>query len=518
MKNQQMHLNYFCMSLNSKKRVLSFFLCLSLVFCTSGKYEVLAATEVLPPTIKSPTAVENPNTKTELSEYQVAKAGPGEKINPFLDALVSAYMTNSQLHSKIEEQKARDEEVSKRLGAFRPNLAISADTGISRTENQTFGHNPSPRAPARVRDRKTIHPSNAGVNLSQSLYNGGTDLANKDSGENAAIAGQYDYLNTEQTVLFNAISVYMDVIFREKAVDINKENETFLQEQLKALEVAVEVGDKTLTNQAQAESRLAEATAALSDADAEFKKTVAKYETVIGAKPGLLVQPKSLEGLPASRDELVAMAKDLNPGILQAIYKENSTKNDIDAASGALLPKIDIQGNAARNLHQQTSRSRSNNASAFLTLKIPLYQGGGEYASIRQKAFQAAQARFDLEQARKKAIEDAIAAWESWIAAKQKVKSVLVQLKAAERARDGALLEAEVGERSYVEALDAQKDFLRAQLALLQATRDERVNQYMLLAVVGQLTAKNLQLPVENYDIKGHLEAAKDTYIGTSTR
>lgn len=509
-----MYLNYFFISLKPKKWVVTTLLCLSLGSFTSREYEALAATETLPPASNSPTAVENPHAKTELSEYQVAKAGPTEKINPFLDALVSAYMTNSQLRSKVEEQKSRNEQVSKSLGEFRPKLNVNADTGINRTEDQNPGFNPSPNARPRERARKTIHPSSAGLNISQSLYNGGTDLANKNSSENRALAGQYDYLNTEQTVLFAAISIYMDVIFREKAVEINKENESFFIEQLKALEVAVEVGEKTLTNQAQAESRLAEATAALSDAKADLQKTVAKYQTVIGANPGLLVQPKPLEGLPASRDELVAMAKELNPAILQAIYNEQSAKNDIDAASGALLPKVDIQGNAARNLHQRTSRSRSNNASAVVRLTIPLYQGGGEYASIRQKAYQAAQARFDLERARKETIEAAIAAWEDWIAAKQKVESVLIQLKAAERARNGALLEAEVGERAYVEALDAQKDFLRAQLALLQATRDERVNQYKVLAAVGQLTAKNLHLPVENYDIKGHLEEAKDTYIG----
>ncbi|MBL0941111.1 MAG: TolC family outer membrane protein [Alphaproteobacteria bacterium] len=514
MKNQQMYLNYCCISLQPKKWIVYTFLYISLGSFISGKHKVIAATETLPPVINSPTAVENPYAKTELSEYQVAKAGPSEKINPFLDALVSAYMTNSQLRSKVEEQKSRDEQVSRSLGEFRPKLSVNTDTGINRTENQTFALNPSPNARARERDRRTIHSSSAGLNISQSIYNGGTDLANKESSENQALAGQYDYLNTEQAVLFAAISTYMDVIFREKAVEINKENESFLKEQLQALKVAVEVGDKTLTNQAQAESRLAEATAALSDAEADLQKTVAKYQTVIGAKPGLLVQPKPLEGLPVSRDALVAMAKDLNPAILQAIYNEQSAKNDVDAASGALLPKIDIQGGAARYLHQRSSRDRSNNASAVVKLTIPLYQGGGEYATIRQRAYKAAQARFDLERARKDTVEAAITAWEDWIAAKQKVESVLVQLKAAERARDGALLEAEVGERAYVEALDAQKDFLRAQLALLQATRDERVNQYKVLAAVGQLTAKNLRLPVENYDIKGHLEEAKQTFIG----
>jgi outer membrane protein len=506
-----MYLNHFCIFLKLKRRLLLTFLYISLL----GIYNVCASTLPVSSSVQSPTAVENPHEKTKLRKYQVAKAGPEQKINPFLDALVSAYMTNSQLRSKVEEQKARNEQVARSLGAFRPNVGINANTGVSRTENQTARPNMSPDAAGRVRGRHTLHPSSAGLSITQSLYNGGTDVASVKSAENAAIAGQYDYLNTEQTILLNAITAYMEVILREKVVEFNKSNEKFLKEQLQALQLAVQVGDKTLTDQALAENRLAEATAGLYDAQADFQKAVANYETVIGMKPGLLVQPKSLQGLPASRDALVAMAKNTNPTILNALYAEKSAKHDLDAASGALLPKIDAQGTAERNLHSSTSRDRSNRASAFLTLKIPLYQGGGEYASIRQKAFIAAQSRFNLEQARKKVIEEAIGAWETWVAAKKKVERVLIQIKAAQRSRDGAVLEAEVGERSYVEALDAQRDLLKAQLALLQATRDEHIAQYQLLAVTGRLTAKELKLPVETYDIKEHLEEAKDTYVGT---
>lgn len=514
MKNLHMYLNHFCKNLRPKGQI-----CRALLF---GGGLVLAshayAADPGPIPAQLPTDVESLSAKSELSPYQTAVAGPSEKANPFLDALVSAYMTNSELRSKVEQQKSKDEQVSRNLSAFRPNLGITANTGVSRTENQTrerAGKDTDGQTIRTHRDRVTTHPSNAGLSLTQSLYNGGSDVAKVDSSENLAIAGQYDYLNTEQKTLIEAIAAYMNVIFTEKAIEVNKSTENFLKEQLEGMKVQVEVGEKTLTDQALAESRLAEATAGVYDAEGKFEKAVAKYETVIGTKPGLLIQPKPLQGLPASREDLINIAKDTNPRILQAIYVEKSAKNDIDAASGALLPKVDVQGDAGRHLQRSTTKDRSNSASAIVRLTIPLYQGGGEWATIRQNAFAAAQARYDLEQARKQAVEAAIDAWTTWEFAKKKIESFLVQIKAAERSRDGALLEAEVGERSYLEVLDSQKDLLRAQLGLLEAMRDEFVAQYQVLVVVGLLTARYLQLPVQVYDIAGHLEEAKSKFVGT---
>lgn len=513
MKNLSCNLKYFNTGLRPRIKMsitFIFQILVTIIGFTSLMPEARSATPVSPKDQAPPSEL-----KTELKPYQGATVSSKDKTNPFIDSLVSAYMTNSELRSKVEQQKALDEQVAKTTSAFRPSVEVDASSGINRNERQTAPEEAADQTFRRFRNRRTTHPSNAGVTLNQSLFNGGADLANTDSAENSAIAGQYDYLSTEQKTLLDAVSAYMNLIFTEKALEINKKSEQFLSEQLAGMVVQVSAGEKTLTDQAQTEARLAEATANVYSAEADHQNAQAKYETIIGTKPGLLVQPPPVAGLPGSKEELIESAKNTNPRILQAIYSEKSAKNEMEVAQRKLLPRVDFQGNAGRNLQQSTSRDRSNQASAILKLSVPLYQGGGEWATIREKADNAARARYDLEQARKKAIEDAIAAWMAWESAKQKITSLLLQVKASEKSRDGALLEVEVGERSYLDVLDAQRELFRAQLNLLEALRGEVVAQYQILSVIGRLTARNLQLPVQEYDIKGHLEKVRNKIAGT---
>ncbi len=444
------------------------------------------------------------------ADTKVEKAADAkiEKIDPFKQALSGAYSTNSTLRAKVREQFSRDEEIPKALAGFRPNITTDFSGG-----KRVFRH-----VKPEVGDvNRTLTPAAVGVSIQQDIYSGGGTIAATNSAEHFVASGQYDYLLTEQDTLLNAISAYMNVIFQTASVRLNKANKEFLAQELKAVQAQVELGEKTPTDTAQAEARLARAVADLIAAEGALQNSIANYVTVIGEKPGLMEVPAQLADLPASREQLVELARQQSFLIARAQYTAQQAKSDIAVSSARLQPSISLEGRADRALQSQLPRDQRNLYEATLKLSIPLYQKGSEWAGLRQSTQTAGQRRFDLEQSRKQSVENAINAWENWVAAKERITQFKAEVVATKRSRDGAVLEAEVGQRAFLDVLDSQRDLVNAQLQLEQAKRDEVIARYQMLSVIGLLTADYLKLPVESYDIIGHYKAVRNKWIGTSS-
>lgn len=438
-----------------------------------------------------------------------------DKISPLREALVSAYYTNSTLQAKLHEQYARHESINQAASRFRPNLAASGRAGRSHSESRTQASDaPLPGQSPISKDSRTSNPHSGNLEITQNIYEGGGGLAALRSAESEVTAGRFDLINTEQTTLLNAATAYMNVIFRKAAVSFNESNVKFLSEQLKAVNAALEVGDKTRTDVAQAESRLAEANTNLVAAQGEVENAIANYRTVIGQDPGLLEYPPQLPELPRKREDVVENALQDSPAIQQALFTFEKAKGDIDVASAELLPKLDVNGNANRALEQSRSKDRQTAYEAFLQLRVPIYQKGADWSKTRQNAQLAAQARYQLEQARKETREGAIKAWEAWITAVKKIAQFEKTIEFAAISRDGAILEAEVGERSYLDVLDAQRELVQAQVGLEEAKKDERVAEYQLYAIQGKLTVANLDLPVTPYKVDEQLESVRYKLFG----
>jgi outer membrane protein TolC len=236
-------------------------------------------------------------------------------------------------------------------------------------------------------------------------------------------------------------------------------------------------------------------------------------------QPKGMTFPEMLAAIPKTKEELIRIAQQRNPTLLNAVYIEKVAKYLTAEQQGKLLPTISVNGGAQRNLKDGSRRyvspDRSNTYSATVQMNIPIYQQGSEWSSIRQSYQGEVKARFDREQARKAVIEQAIQAWESWIIANKQIEQFKTQIKAATVTRDSAVLELEVGEGTKLTVLDAQTKLLDAQRGLEQARHDALVAAYQILSLMGMLTTKDLGLSVERYNIDGYYEEVESAFFGT---
>jgi len=88
---------------------------------------------------------------------------------------------------------------------------------------------------------------------------------------------------------------------------------------------------------------------------------------------------------------------------------------------------------------------------------------------------------------------------------------------AAERALNGVRNEAQVGQRTTLDVLNAQQALVNARISLITAQHDRVVASYSLLSAVGRLSAQVLSLPVSIYDPAVHYHQVRDSWFGLRT-
>jgi TolC family type I secretion outer membrane protein len=424
-------------------------------------------------------------------------------------ALAQAYANNPTLGSQRARLRAVDESVPQALSGYRP--TAKATLGVSRSaSDSTFSGGSS---------GSETNSKAASVTASQPLYDPTVGPAVRRA-ERLVESQRATLIASEQSVLLTAAQAYLDIVQYQAVYQLQANNEQVLRRQLDAARDRFRVGEYTRTDVSQSESRLALAVATKISAEGQLKAARATYERIIGSSPGELKAPKPAFKLPKTMDDLVELARSNNPNVLAATYTESAQQAAVDQQYGKLLPSVGLSASGTRTLDPGRSSGielkRTDSASITAQVTIPIYQAGLPEALVREAKQTANQARLQIEEARRQVVETAISAWQSLQTARASIQSYSAQIKAAQIALEGVRQEAQVGSRTVLDVLNQEQELLNGRVNLVRAQRDEMVAAFNVIAATGQLTAQQLNLPVEYYDPRTNYEKTRGKWIGTS--
>ena len=153
-------------------------------------------------------------------------------------------------------------------------------------------------------------------------------------------------------------------------------------------------------------------------------------------------------------------------------------------------------------------------ASIVGRVTIPLYQGGQEYAQIRQQKEVVGQTRIQADLVRDQVRAQVVDFWGRLEAAKAQVIAAQAQVQANEVALNGVREEARVGQRTTLDVLNAQQELLNARVNLITAQRDRVIYSYGVVQAIGRLTVRYTAVPVAAYSAKVHYDQVKDLWYG----
>jgi outer membrane protein len=429
-------------------------------------------------------------------------------------ALTAAYASNPTIAAERAGLRAIDEDLPQALAQRRPTVIGQGQLGITAEDTKFPGI--SGLASSNAAGRQTLYPRGGTLSLNQPLWTGGRARAAISQADYLIDAGRANLFNVEESVLLQATTAYLDVVRDQALLDVARNNVKVLRTTLDQTRAQLDAGVATRTDLAQAEARLAQGIADERQAEVNLANSRASYQNTVGHMPGPLTAVPDVPGLPANEAASVDLALERNPQVLVAEANQNAARAGIDIARSELMPQVNVNAQIAHFDDLQIKDVHRDSASVLTTLTVPVYQAGAEYSRIRQAKESFGQSGNQVDVAKRQVVQSATDAWENLQAARSRVRSFQSQIEANRIAYNGVVEEQRVGTRTVLDVLNAQQELFTSQVNLAQAQHDEAVSAYQVKAVVGDMTAYALNLPVQLYDPRQHYDAVRDKWIGTS--
>jgi outer membrane protein len=434
-----------------------------------------------------------------LASFSVSPA----QAETLKEALIKTYQTNPTLAAARAGQRATDENVPIARSNGLPDLALNGSYNENLKQASNLFTSPTRSASGQL-------------NLTVPLYTGGAVRNGVRSADARVKAGQDNLRGVESDVFTSAVAAYVDVLRDESIVGLNRNQVKVLQTNLEATKDRFEVGDLTRTDVAQSEARLALAQSQLEGAEAQLISSREAYVQVVGTEPVSLAQPPTLPNLPTSADAALAEALSDNPTLAAVKKSADAARFDIASAKASRLPKIQAvsSGSYTNFLNTQVSSNPAvavnqsqSTITAGIQATIPLFQGGGPSAQVRQAQARSSQSLEQVIEVERAIVARTRSAYASWRAANAVIASSEKAVSANALSLEGVKAENSVGNRSILDILNAEQELLNSRVQLVTAERNAYVAGFALLSAIGKAEARDLGLdggalydPQVNYD------------------
>jgi outer membrane protein len=427
------------------------------------------------------------------------------------DALVRTYQGNPVLNAERARLRGTDEGVPQALSGYRPQVFATMSAGLQAVRVLM---------PENTIQTATLKTWTVGLTVSQVLFNGFKTANTVRQSETQVMSGREALRNTGQGVLLDAVTAYSNVLANQSLVEAQRINVTFLRETLTSTKKRLDAGDVTPTDVAQAEARQSRGLADLNAAEVALAVSQALYAQVIGAPPGRLAQPASIDRLlPRMREEAIAIARKAHPAILAAMYDTDTAQFGVRIAESSLWPQLAVQAGVSRSRNDDTTLGSNGTDNAFILgqAAVPIYDGGLAASQVRQSKELVTQSRIVLEQMRNQTQTAVIAAWVTFEGAKIALNAADSEVRAANIALSGVQKEAQGGQRTTLDVLNSQQDLMAARARQIGAQRDRVIAAYALLSATGRLDVKTLGLATPDYAPEVHYHQVRDAWGGLRT-
>lgn len=307
-----------------------------------------------------------------------------------------------------------------------------------------------------------------------------------------------DYAVRTQQLIERVVERYFGVLQARDDFRFAETNREAIGQQLRQAQERFEVGLIAVTDVEEAKARFdlasareIEAKNGLDNAREAMRETIGEYPqelAALGADIPLAIPD------PADIDAWTDTALERNLPIRSASLAVAIAKEEIRIASAGAQPTVDLVGRAAATdkNRKPTGGSEAVSASIGIRLNLPLYTGGRVSAETREARARHRESMHVQERARRDAVRQTRQAYlgvESAIARVGALRQAVVSSQSALDAVDAGF---QVGTRTSVDVLDAQRDLFQARNDLAAARYDYIRNALKLRLAAGTLVPSDL--------------------------
>jgi len=342
----------------------------------------------------------------------------------------------------------------------------------------------------------------ADISLTQPVYNHDlwvqleqADLRTKRANAEFAFA--------RQELMLRISERYFDVLRARDQLAFAKSALEAFGQQLKQAQQRFEVGLIAITDVEEAQSGFDLATADviaaendLDNAREALREVTGRYTTDLAAlgEAMPLVSPD-----PADINQWTETALRQNLQIAAARHAAANAKEEISRVESGHYPTLDLVGraqyfNSDGGIGGIATNNQTYDGQVGLELNIPIYEGGLVTSQTRESRYLYQQSLDDLERQRRAVQRQARAAYQNLESEISRVKALIQAVKSTVSAKEAIDAGFQVGTRTSVDVLNAERRVFEARRDLAFSRYDYIINRLTLKQAAGTLSEADLEL------------------------
>ena len=238
--------------------------------------------------------------------------------------------------------------------------------------------------------------------------------------------------------------------------------------------------DSAVAQEIEAQNQVDNAKEALREISGEYDD---RFQKLSERMP--LRRPK-----PSSPDAWVEKALGSNPSLRSASYAVDIARQNVRLESAEHYPTLDLNASYSDS---NSGTVKSEGGQVSLQLNVPLFQGGAVLSRTREAAFRHEATKEQLEQLQRSIIRQVRDAYRGVLTAISQVKALDQSRTSNRSALEATQAGFEVGTRTIVDVLDAQRDLFRAERDYSQARYSYILSDLSLKRAAGQISEADLE-------------------------
>jgi outer membrane protein len=340
------------------------------------------------------------------------------------------------------------------------------------------------------------------LTLRQALFDAAAWNRWQSAGRQAA-AAQANYVIAEQNLAFRVTEAYFGLLGAADNVRFADAEMKAVERQLELAKKRFEVGLSAITDVQEAQARYDLTVAQMIEAEQALANAQVVVAEITGASDARIVPLKEEIPLvgpdPGNVADWLKNAAESNLSIRVAKATAEAANQDVDAAWAAHYPTLYLVGEGAVGDSNRvtpgigTVDQQYDTSNLSLVLNVPIFAGGATQAGVSaargtrdQRAAEYEGRKREVERTTKNAYQGVVAGVSRVKAYKQAVISNTTALEASE-------VGLEVGARTAVDVLNAQRELYRAQRDYSRSRYDYLLNVLRLKNAAGQLAPKDVE-------------------------
>ena len=410
--------------------------------------------------------------------FLVATAPPAPAEN-LLEVFRFALTSDPEFLAAGADHRAALELRPQARAVLLPNARISAATQWNRQWNES--------------GRQWRNSRSATLDVEQPIYRRDRRIALAQADSRIARADAL-YAAARQDLAVRVAERYFGVLEAEDELGFARATLEAFEQQLAQSRQRFEVGLIPITDVEEAKAgfdlsraQLIAAENALDIARETLRETTGEYQEALAPLTDMhLVMPE-----PADIDKWTATALEQNQRLLAARHDTETARREIERIQAGHSPVLDAVGSIDDSSSMAGQIRRAN---VGLRLSLPLYSGGSILSRTRESRHRYQRTLDVLERERRRAQRETRGAYLGVDSGISRVRALEQAVRSSETAAEAIEAGFQVGTRTSVDVLDAQRELFRARRDLSEARYGYILDVLRLKRAAGTLSEDDLQL------------------------